>query len=476
MTSLRDYQLDLKDKVYRNIQSGINRNIVKLQTGGGKSVLFSSIVNDAIYSGGHAVLAVRRRELIKQASGHMDKWKIPHGVHMANHHRYRPNERVQICSIDTLDARDLYPHLDKKNKVIIIDECHDATPKARKYSKFMDSYIGSPTIGFSATPFGDNSLWEAIVSGIEGYELRDMGYLVPERTFVPNIIDVSKVSITRGEFNESELFEASSSKEIIGDFVRDWKLYAQGRPTILFAVNVEHSKIIADAFNEAGIRAVHSDASTRSSDRESAIRKLISGEISVLTNVNIFSTGVDIPSVSAIQICRPTQSLIWHLQAIGRGLRTSVNTGKENCIIIDNAGNTLRHGTAYKVRDAELGKPKRRGNSEEDEESVGIRRCKRCHFIYEPKFKACPDCGFVNPKIERKPNQKEGDLIEYQISEDEKEALIKKSFVNDYWKLDTVAHRNAKIFDKKSFVWNQLSKKYPLTTCKRYGHIVGLEF
>lgn len=783
MIKLRDYQQEGKDLLYRNIQSGISNNLFWCQTGSGKSVVESSIIADAIASGGHAVLAVRRRELIKQMSGHMDKWGISHGVYMAGHHRYRPSERVQICSIDTLASRDIAPHSDKKNTLVIVDECfsadteiltengfirfdqlgdemvaqvdenngidfvkplrrikkpldsrmlllessnncsimatenhdmitewghgrkvkfkdikshykmyssgyskyrgddeltflekfaiayqadgschydrinkkgmmvafsfkkkrkldefkklmassdsyftyqtngiddrgrtrlfvdldfkipktidclfdiskmsllkakaiieymniwdghvvsknyylytttnkrmadfyqeisalcgyktklvkvvdsrsenysdcyrlfinkskntfgfqkntpkeveycgdvycvtvptgaillrrngktfisgncHDCTPRSSKYVKFMESYSG-PKIGFTATPFSDNSMWNAIVKPIEAHELRDLGYLVPDRTFVPNIIDVSGVRINRGEFNEQELFEASSTSEIVGDFIRDWQLYAQGRPTVLFAINVDHSKLIAEAFNSAGIKAVHADATTPSRERDSILKKLASGVIFVLTNVNIFSTGVDVPEIAAIQLCRPTQSLIWFLQAIGRGLRPSPSTGKQNCIIIDNAGNTLRHGTAYRVREAELGR-QRRQVVEMDEESVSIKRCQRCNYVYEPKEKECPNCGFVNPAQERRINQRDGDLVEYQMSEEEKAALVKKSFVSDYHKIKFVANTKLKRNNKTQWIRERLEEKYGFTVCKQYGEIINLEF
>jgi superfamily II DNA or RNA helicase len=452
------------------------KNIFWLATGGGKSVCFASIIRDAVSSGGYVVFAVRRRELIKQASSHMKKWNIGHSVYMANHKGYRAKERVQICSIDTLSARDSYPYADKLNVLVVIDEAHDVTPTARKYSKFMEAYNGKPIIGFTATPFGNNSLWEGIVRAIEPHELMEQGYLVPCRTFAPNLIDTSNVKISRGEFNEQELFEASSNKEIIGDFVRDWKKYAQGRPTILFAVNVEHSKLICDAFVASGIRAVHADGNTKSHKRDHIINEFIQGKIQVLTNVNIFSTGLDIPSVSAIQICRPTQSVIWHLQALGRGLRPSPDTGKQDCIIIDNAGNTLRHGTPYKVREAELGKQKRKTTRDIDEEEVGIKRCEECLAVYDSNLKECPECGHVNVKKKRQINHSDGDLVELELTDVEKDALVKKSFASDYYKLKFVADTKLKRKNKEIWLWEKMLEKYGLEICKRHGNIVGLKY
>jgi superfamily II DNA or RNA helicase len=471
---LRDYQERGRVSVYNAIRAGFLRIIFWLATGGGKTITFCSIVSDAVASGGNVVVCVRRRELIFQASANLRKFGIEHGIYMANHPQFRPACKVQICSIDTLDARSIYPHSDKQNTLVIIDESHDVSSKARKYKKFLEAYNGKPIIGFTATPFGDNSLWEKIECPIRPHELMEQGHLVPCRTWAPANIDTSGIKITGGDFNESELFEASSSKEIVGDFVRDWKKYSQGRPTVLFAVNIEHSKIICRAFNDAGIRAVHADGTTKSHKRKHIIEQFTNGEIQVLCNVNIFSTGLDIPSIGCIQLCRPTQSLIWYLQAVGRGLRPSPNTGKVDCLLIDNAGNYFRFGSPYRIREAELGKPERKNH--EDEVSMAIKRCEECLAVYEVGVQECPECGHRNEKRERVIKQREGDLAEVQLSEEEKQALIKREFISQYHKLKWVADTKLKRENKEIWLWESMLKKFGLQTCKLYGYMVQLNY
>ena len=459
---LRPYQQDGKEQLYEAFKEGYKRVVYRLATGGGKSVCFTDLILDAVRFGLPVVLCVKRRQLISQASEHLQREGVKHGVYMAGHRRFSPKELVQICSIDTLEARNVYPNR-YSNTLVIIDESHDCTPKSRTYVKFVEAYKDNHIVGFTATPFTDNSLFQKIICPIENYELREQGFLVPERTFVPNVIDISGVSTKRnGEFNEKELFEVSARKEIVGDFVRDWKLYANGRPTILFAVNVEHSKIIAEAFNAAGIRAIHSDAKTKSAKRTHNIDRLVKGEIDVLCNVDIFSTGVDIPSTSCIQLCRPTQSVVWHLQAIGRGLRPSIGTGKEDCLILDNAGNTLRHGTAYQPRESSL-EPRGKASQGDD---ISIRACKQCFLIMEQNVKQCPVCGFQNPLVERIINHVEGDLVQYEMSEAELELMERKMITTDFHKLCYVAARNPKL--KEWFVWQQLEKKYSVDRLSKY--------
>lgn len=461
---LRPYQEKGIEELYEEFRKGLDKVLFVMATGSGKSRSFSSVCFDMVSNGLPVVIVVKRRDLIEQASKNLKQWGIPHGVHMSKHRKFSPSKLVQVCSIDTLDSRSLYPHSDK-SPLIIIDEAHDCTPTGKKYVRFLESYPNSKVVGFTATPFSDTSLFDSFVNPIKPHEAMEQGYLTPIKMYQPaGQIDTSNVKVKRnGMFDEKELFKASSDSKIVGDFVRDWKLYSQGRPTVLFAVNIEHSKMIAEAFNAAGIRAAHADASTKSGQRDMMIKKLVRGDIKVLCNVNIFSTGVDIPEASCIQMCRPSQSLIWYLQAVGRGLRPSPQTGKTNCILIDNAGNSFRFGNPFKDRDIKIGKKETHDPNEED---VTIRTCKKCHYVFSAEEKTCPDCGFINPPVVRRIEQEEGELVEYNMTEEERIQMERGMVSADCMKLKHVARRNPKIKKKWEWIMYTLRKKYGVDKMK----------
>lgn len=470
--SLRPYQNKGIDEVYSLFREGLDKLVFQMATGTGKTFSYCAITSDAVDYNLPVVIVVRRRDLIDQGSRNLTKWGIKHGVYMSGHRKYYPKRDVQICSIDTLDARETYP-LTEKNPLIIIDESHDCTPKTKKYVKFLKAYPNSKVVGFTATPYSDNSLFQKVVNPITPSEAMMNGFLVPVKIYTPaNQIDVSNIKKKKkGDFDKTELFKASSSSKIVGDFVRDWKLYSQGRPTVLFAVNIEHSKMIAEAFNKAGIKAVHADANTKGSKRELLLKKLARGDIKVMCNVNIFSTGVDVPEVSCIQVCRPTKSLIWYLQAVGRGLRPSPETGKNNCIIIDNAGNTFRFGSPYK--DHPVSMEKKGSIDDDDMEDVSIRECKKCHFVFEANEKICPECNFVNPPVERNIKQEDGELVEYNMSEEEKEQMERGMIVADCHKLSAVAKRTPKINRKRGWVMHRLKDKYGVDKMIKYRDLIN---
>jgi len=479
--SLRHYQQKGKDQLYKSIaDEGHKRVIFWLATGGGKSRTQCNIVGDLIACNAKVVMVMRRRELIKQMSGNLDEWNIEHGIYMAMHPRFKPNRDVQVCSIDTLGAREVYPHEDCKNVVVLIDESHDATPSAKKYRDLFERYKHATIIGFTATPFSNNTLFDDIICPITPMQLMEEGFLTPVKCYVPNIIDVSKVTVKRtGQFDEEELFKACSDSEVVGNIVDDWVRYGQGRRTVLFAVNIEHSKMLCDAFNKRGIPATHCDGGTKSGERDRALRRLKEEEIKILCNVNVFSTGLDLVEIECIIFARPTRSLIYYLQAIGRGLRPAPHINKENCIIIDSAGNTLRFGSPYKSREAIIGKPK--PLPKEEIEDLSIRFCKQCGFVFDSKEKKCPDCGFINPIIIREIKTRDGELIEYDLSPEEIDAMNKSLFKKDYFKLEFVAKnrifKNMSSGDRKDqkvleWVCSKLVEKFGLKFCEENENLL----
>jgi len=61
-----------------------------------------------------------------------------------------------------------------------------------------------------------------------------------------------------------------------------------------------------------------------------------------MVNVGVLTTGFDFPEIDLIIMLRPTNSPVLWVQMLGRGTRPA--DGKENCMVLDFAGNTPRLG------------------------------------------------------------------------------------------------------------------------------------
>ena len=66
---------------------------------------------------------------------------------------------------------------------------------------------------------------------------------------------------------------------------------------------------------------MHLDGKTPAKERKTLLSAFEKGRILVLCQHSIVTEGVDIPGIEAIQLVRPTKSLIVWFQAIGRALR-----------------------------------------------------------------------------------------------------------------------------------------------------------
>lgn len=408
---LRDYQVKGYNQLIEKIKQGNKKIIYWAATGAGKGLCMPHLVNSALLKNKKVLTVMRRRELIFQTDkNYQNYYGIKSGIIMGNEKGFNKSLNSQICSIDTIRSRLNKLEFLKEFDLIIIDECHDTTsPTYQKFFEFMGDKI---FIGFTATPFrtGNKPLdfWETYVQPIKPFELKDQGFLVPFRVFAPKLMDLTGIKkLSTGDYNNKQLFAMVSESKIVGDIVETYKKYGRP-PAVLFGVNKAHSALMAHAFREANISATHIDESHNSDERQKAVHDLENGTISILTNVNIFSTGINIPSIKTIILARPTTSEILYVQQVGRGSRTY--PGKEYCIVLDHAGNSInRFGLPYDERDAELGSGTTKKSSEKSKQIS--KQCKECFAILEMSFSVCPYCD-APLKTEREIKLESGELTE----------------------------------------------------------------
>jgi len=342
--NLRPYQAKAIEQIREHFRLGQRRVMLHLATGGGKTHCFSFMMIEAANRGVPCLMLVRGRKLIDQASTRLHREGVHHGVIMAGRDwAARPSALIQLSSIDTLIARKLRPFADRERVLIVIDEAHQATSDG--YVKVLADYPNAHVVAVTATPYSRKPLRHlagALVHPVTVQKLVDMGNLVAPKYYAPSNPDVSRVKVSQGDYVASQLAEVLDTATLRGDLVFYQQKLARGKPTLVFAINVEHSKHIAEQYRAAGVRAEHCDADTPDAERERIVREFAAGEIEVLTNVGIFCTGVDIPPLYCIQMARATKSYALYIQQLGRGTRPY--PGKDHFLVLDHAGNIARHG------------------------------------------------------------------------------------------------------------------------------------
>lgn len=287
---------------------------------------------------------------------------------------------------------------------VAVSNCHRAV--ADSYRKLLEIYPDANIIGLTATPcrfdgkpLGD--VFQAIEVAATYKDLIKDGFIVEPRCFgTPVEPKLDNVHTQHGDFVIDELADAMMEIDVLGDTVAEYKKHAGGRRTVVFAVNVAHSKSLLEKFLAAGVRAAHVDAETPESERLAISKKLDTGELEVVCNCQIFTEGWDQPCVKCLIIARPTKSLVVFMQQAGRGLRPwNANTPSYRSwqpedgpsvqpIIIDQGGNLERHGFPHEDRKWSL-----EGRAERSEKNPT--KCIKC--LAYIKHYPCEACGFAPP-------------------------------------------------------------------------------
>lgn len=361
--------------------------LVVIPAGGGKTLVTAEIAEMEIDRTQKVILVTRQRKLVSQLSEEMTEAGLDHGVYMAGAEKFNPFHPVQVASIDTLRARMNYPHIDSPNVTIIIDEAHFS--KSPSFQNFLKMYPTANIVGLTATPYNGLSHFDEYCRPITANELVEQGHLVPLNYYAQKIINTEGIKLVAGEFHQEQLSEKNYKNRIIGEIVDNWLKFADHRPTLLFAINIKHSKRIAKEFNDRGIAARHIDADSTDEERAQAEKDLINGIIKVVSNCGLWCTGVNIPLISCIQDCAPCMSYNLYVQKHGRGSRT--NEIYSNCTIIDNAGNVNRHGHAYDERDVDLSSTTDKKTDKGPVEKM--QTCPNCFRAFTPGPPSCPHCG-----------------------------------------------------------------------------------
>ena len=399
MRELRDYQQSAIDALRASLASGHKRVVMQGPTGFGKTVLAGEMISSARSKGKRVLFTVPAISLVDQTVESFYAHGIDDiGVIQANHIMTDWSKPVQIASVQTLQRRDAPPEAD----LVVVDECHKWF---RYYEKWMLEPVWQkvPFIGMSATPWtkGLKSYYTDWVRATTIQELIDRGYLSPFKVFSPTHPDLAGVRTVAGDYHEGDLSEAMSNKFLVADVVQTWLNKAERRPTLCFAVDRDHAKLLQERFEAAGVKTAYQDALTTTEERAAIRRGFHDGSIEVVVNIGTLTTGVDW-DVRCISLCRPTKSEMLFVQIIGRGLR--LGQGKDHCLILDHSDNHLRLGFVTEVEGRHHGliggKTDANENSTGDQPIRLPKECPQCHYLKPPRVAKCPNCGFIAEKVE----------------------------------------------------------------------------
>jgi DNA repair protein RadD len=431
--TLRPYQQTAVAQIRAALVRGHRSVLFVLPTGGGKTVVFSHIAEQAAAKGNRICILVHRVELLEQVSNSLRGLGVRHGL-IAAGRSMDLTAPVQVASVATL-ARRLHRLPEDLFQLLVVDEAHHSN--AGTWAKVLDHFHRARVLGVTATPCrcdgrGLGEWYGELVLGPSAAELTDAGHLARARVLAPPGITLQGLRRRMGDYDMKQAAEMLSSGQAMGSPLAHYRQHLEGQTAIAFCCSVAHAEAVAALFNDHGIAAASIDGSMDAASRRLLLERLGTGTIKVLTSCSLIGEGVDVPSVAGCILLRPTQSLSLHLQMIGRCLRPA--PGKSCAVVLDHVGNTLRHGLPTDEREWTL-----EGVSKRQREAApSVRVCPACFAAMRSGTPECPECGHQFVPERRELQHVEGELQEVQARQARR---AKQSSAQSFEDLVRIGHR-----------------------------------
>lgn len=354
--ALRFYQDQATNAIDSSLAAEINRQLLVMATGTGKTEVFSHLPEKLSHRlPGQMMVLLHRDELAQQA---LNK------LHLRNPGKIIQQEAgaekcdpavadMIVASVQTLGRKGT-KRLDKFNKStldkFVVDEAHrsiaDSYYNVYNHFELLKDKDPRLLLGVTATPTrgdgeGLGKLYQKIVYTYSLRQAIEDGFLVDVKGIrVDTQTSLDGVSTKGGDYDQNELADAVDN---LARNILVAKAYIDncaGRQAIGFGVNIAHSQHLAETFKSFGLNAEAVWGADPS--RDDKIEQFRKGNIDILFNAQLLTEGFDLATIECVILAAPTKSGVVFSQRVGRGTRLNPPL-KTDCIILDVCDSTTRH-------------------------------------------------------------------------------------------------------------------------------------
>ena len=352
----RDYQREAIDRVMGDWAHGHRSLLLVLPTGAGKTVVSADIVRRVVQqTSQRAVFLAHRSELLTQSKDKIHLVAPQMTVGLVQAATDELQRQVTVASVQTVTNEARLQRLLQAGpySLLVVDEAHHAASPSwvRVIQAMRNQNPDMRVLGLTATPGRSDgltldSLFEKISYTKSVLELIEEKWLVYPRAFRVNLdIDLDVVgsggSGENKDLKDGDLAKLMVQKPVLDAVLGAYQQYGQGRTMIGFSVTVEHARLLAETFTAAGIKSDYVTGDTSHEQRQKLYADFRSGAMRVIWSCGVLTEGFDEPSAGGVLLARPTLSQALFIQMVGRGLR--LFPLKNDCVVIDCAGNTRKH-------------------------------------------------------------------------------------------------------------------------------------
>ena len=364
---LRDYQQKASDSAVAFFNDKLKKSnaIMILPTGSGKSLIIADIANRL---DGHTLVFQPSKEILEQNFKKLCSYGVLDCSIYSASFNSKQISRITFATIGSVKGHpDLFAHF----KNVIIDECHLVNPKEGMYKDFI-SMLNCKVLGLTATPYRLSSsqgfgsmlkfitrtrpaIFKEVIYNVQISTLLDLGYLAKLNyyTLNPPGWDNSNLSVnsTGADYTDRSVqieYERLDFYSYLVHIVKRLMNPKEGgkrKGILVFTRFLKEAQRLTMSVPDCAI--VSGD--TPKAERERILEAFKAGEILVVANVGVLTTGFDYPELDTVVMARPTMSLAQWYQIVGRAIRP--HHSKKCGWVVDLAGNIKRFG---EVKDLKL--------------------------------------------------------------------------------------------------------------------------
>lgn len=338
--TLRPYQKQASDAAVQAFKSKSESNgILVLPTGAGKSLIVADIAHRL---DGPLLILQPSKEILQQNFAKLQSYGCwDADIYSASVGRKQIN-RITFATIGSvMNHMDDFAHF----RNVIIDECHGVNSKGGMYEEFIHA-VPRKVVGLTATPFrlgrgadGMSMLkfltrtkpriFSKVLYCCQVSELLAKGYLSELSYYDLTAINLEmvKTNSTGADYDEKSLkleYERSGFYDKLAITTLRVLKPKSGVPrkgVLVFTRFTEEADNLVEKLMVKGIRAAIVTGETPKREREEILEQFKEGEIKVVANVGVLTTGFDYPELDTVIMGRPTKSLSMWYQCVGRAIR-----------------------------------------------------------------------------------------------------------------------------------------------------------
>lgn len=413
MIESRWYQADAEQSIFDYYATKQGNPVVAMPTASGKSIVIAKFICRVLKSwpAQRVICGTHVEKLVKNnCSKMLEVWPdAPTGIYSAGLKKKESAQSIIFGSIQSMVKK---PALFGWRDLLLIDEAHlvgheDNTNYIRFIKALQLVNPNLKVIGFSATHWrmGRGLISDGPIFTDVCYDLTDFksferllkeGHLctlIPKRTKTE--VNVSDIKIVRGDYNQVDAEKAFDKDAITLAACHEIIEEGHDRKSWLgFASGIKHAEHVAAMLQSLGIDALAYHSKMDDEKLTEIWDDFTSLRLRCIVNYGKLTTGVDHPPLDLIFVLRATASSALWVQMLGRGMRPCADTHKENCLVLDFAGNTKRLGP---INDPVI--PRKKG---EKAGVAPVRICEDCGTYNHARSTHCIGCGIefkFAPKI-----------------------------------------------------------------------------